>query len=401
MGAIEHRGHKRRFVATAAVAATVVLTTCAGGVAVLATGTSAHAAAGTTRAAVGEPPVVSERTVIDVGHVDAVSPRMVDGTFRSLLLDDRDALDPVWRTPESVILHLTPAGAVQLSDDNPGFLFLGAPGDTVYTIPQTQDPALVWAGWSTQSFTSDDVVGDMRLSLDIVEGPGDVVLWEWSPFGEPEMILDGRQGLPATYPVPPGTHQHANWGFTQPGVYRLTFRWSAELPDGSHVEDASKYTFAVGDVDTSTVELPTGDSTPSPDPTTPTPTPSETSPSGTPSPSGGATPSESTRPSASASPSPSATPCSAGTPCAPTTAAPAPPEDGSPSAAETPSAEAPAAVPPPSGGGDSAPTGSTSGALASTGAALEPTETALAAGGLVAGGTGLVVVRARWRRRQQ
>ncbi|MEU6497274.1 choice-of-anchor M domain-containing protein [Streptomyces sp. NPDC046984] len=393
MGATAQQDRRRRRVATTAVAATVVLTACMGGVAVIAPNAPAHAAVGAVRAAADEPPVISERTVIDVGHVDAVSPRMVDGTFRSLLLDDRDALNPVWRTPESVILHLTQDGAVTLSEDDPGFLFLGAPGDTIYTIPQTQDPDLIWAGWSTQSFTSADVAGDMQLSLDIVEGPGDVLLWQWSPFGEPEMIIDGRNGLPATYAVPPGTHQHANWAFTQPGVYRLTFRWSAELADGTHVEDASKYTFAVGDVDTSTIELPSDGSTPSPDPTTtrPSPTPSEMDPSGSPSPTDGVTPSDSAQPSESASPS--AEPCATDATCSPTTGAPTRPADAS--ATDTPSAAVPA-----SGGSGGSATPDVSGELAATGASLGITGAAVAAGTLVVGGAALLAVRSRRRVRQ-
>ncbi|MGW3968822.1 choice-of-anchor M domain-containing protein [Streptomyces ardesiacus] len=386
MGATTRHDRRRRRVAATAMAATVVLTAGVGSVAI-APSASAYAAVAAASAAADEPPVMSERTVIDVGHVDAVSPRMADGAFQSLLLDDRDALNPVWRTPESVILHLTPAGAVPLTADDQGFNFLGSPGDTVYVIPQTQDPDLIWAGWSTQSFTTDDVTGDMRLSLEIVEGPGDVVLWQWSPFGEPEMIMDGRDGLPVSYAVPPGTHQHANWAFTKPGVYRLTFRWSAELADGSKVEDASKYTFAVGDVDTSAIELPSDDSSPSPSPSTtsPTPTPSDSGPSGTPSEGGGATPSDSSQPSGSSSPSASAEP-------SPTDASPS---TGASSGTETSSASGTV----PGSGSGSAELSGASGELAHTGASFEPVWAAAAAGSLIVGGAGILAARQRRRER--
>lgn len=382
MGATTRQDRRRRRVAATAMAATVVLTTGVGSVA-LAPSAYAYAAVAAPRVEADEPPVMSERTVIDVGHVDAVSPRMTDGGFQSLLLDDRDALNPVWRTPESVILHLTPAGALPLTADDLGFNFLGSPGDTVYVIPQTQDPDLIWAGWSTQSFTTGDVTGDMRLSLDIVEGPGDVVLWQWSPFGEPEMIIDGRNGLPASYAVPPGTHQHANWAFTKSGVYRLTFRWSAELADGTKVEDASKYTFAVGDVDTSSIELPSDGSSPSPSPTTTSPTPT---PSGTPSPShGGATPSDSPPPSESSSPSASAEP----------SVTDASPSTGATSGTDTSSAGGTV----PGGDSGSAEASGASGQLAHTGAPFEPAWAAAAAGTLIVGGAGILVARHRRRER--
>ncbi|MEW2517072.1 choice-of-anchor M domain-containing protein [Actinacidiphila alni] len=336
---------------------------------------SVHAAPAATEA-----PVVAERTVIDVGHVDAISPRMVSGTFRTLLLDDRDALAPVWRTPGSVILHLTQAGAVPISDDTPGFFFLGDPGSTVWTIPQTQDPAVIWAGWSTQSFTSDNVRGDMKLTLEDVDGPGDVVLWEWSPFGEPDMVIDGRAGLPASYTVPTFTHQHANWAFTKPGVYRLKFTWSADLVDGGPVSDSAVYTFAVGDVDTSTITLP-GDG-PTPDPTTTSPTPDPTTTSPTPSTTGTPRPSNSTAPP----PPPTSPTGPAGSADGGTDTSPSPSPTsvlapaGSPASGETPQN---------TGTGALASTGSSSVLpLAATGAAL----TAVGAGAVVA-------TRRRFRRR--
>ncbi|MFJ6216866.1 choice-of-anchor M domain-containing protein [Streptomyces sp. NPDC092296] len=361
-------------------------------------------------------PVLSERTVIDVGHVDAISPRLVGTDFRSLLLDDRDPLAPVWRTPESVILHVRPAAALDVADDPDGFAFLGQPGDVLYVIPQTQDPGLIWAGWSTQSFGPEDVRGDLTLTLDRVDGPGQVVLWEWSPFGAPEPVIDGRAGLPASYPVPANTHQHANWAFTRPGVYRLTFTWSADLVDGGRVSDSSVYTFAVGDVDTATVTLPPADQ-PDPDPSTSAPStpdpaepdPAEPTPSGPdPSPSGTtAAPSSSPtalpgtpggdRPSptpsrSSAAPSTSAPSTSAPTTSTAATPPPATPAPGTPDPALTD--DAPGAVT--IGGGSGAPGGS--GSLAATGSS--PVLPLGVAGGVaIVLGAGVVAVQRRRARR--
>ncbi|WP_282203015.1 choice-of-anchor M domain-containing protein [Kitasatospora fiedleri] len=327
-----------------------------------------------------EEPVRTERTVIDSGHVDAVSPRIADGAFRSLLLDDRDARAPVWRTPESVILHLTEAGALHLTADTTGYEFLGAPGDTVYCVPQTQDPAVIWTGWSTQSFAPGDVNGDLTLTLDAVDGPGKVVLWEWSPFGEPETVLDSRAGLPAHYPVPSNTHQHANWAFTAPGVYRLTFTWSADLNGRGPVSDSSVYTFAVGDLDTSTVPLPGDLPSPSPSPSVSASPSSSPSPSPSPSPSAGV----------SASPSPSPSPTASASASASTTPDPSP-ASPRPSVSAATRAPAPVSIP-----GPATATTATAGQLASTGFPLTPVLGT--AGLLLAAGAALLTVRHRTRR---
>lgn len=42
------------------------------------------------------------------------------------------------------------------------------------------------------------------------------------------------------------THVHANWVFTEPGIYRLDVAMLAELNDGTSVEDESTLVFAVG-----------------------------------------------------------------------------------------------------------------------------------------------------------
>ncbi|MFI1019682.1 choice-of-anchor M domain-containing protein [Streptomyces olivaceus] len=202
--------------------------------------------------------VLDERVVIDRGHVDAVAPRMVDGRLRTLFRDSRTS-DVVWREPGSVIMHLT-AGSRHVVPDPAGeSAFIGEAGQVYHLLPQTQDPALLWAGWSTEAFEPSAVQGRFSLSLDEVEGPGGLLVFNWSPFGEPLMRFDSRDGLPDAYAVPPVTHEHANWVFTEQGVYRMTFTVAATLASGEEVKDSQTYTMAVGDVDPGDVPLP-GDS---------------------------------------------------------------------------------------------------------------------------------------------
>ncbi|AUA17068.1 hypothetical protein CFP59_09261 [Streptomyces malaysiensis subsp. malaysiensis] len=202
--------------------------------------------------------VLSDRIVIDQGHVDAVAPRMADGEFRTLFRDSRTS-DVVWREPGSVIMHLTDKSKQVVPDPAGGSAFIGEAGQVYYSIPQTQDPAILWAGWSTEAFSTSSVQGQLSFSLDKVEGPGGLLIFNWSPFGEPLMRFDSRDGLPDTYAVSAVTHEHANWVFTEQGVYRLTFTVSATLTSGEEVSDSQTYTMAVGDIDPDDVSLP-GDS---------------------------------------------------------------------------------------------------------------------------------------------
>ncbi|MFJ1733643.1 choice-of-anchor M domain-containing protein, partial [Streptomyces sp. NPDC088254] len=197
--------------------------------------------------------VVDERIVIDTGHVDAIAPRMVNGEFRTLFKDSRTT-EVVWREPRSVIMHLTTAGELTIPDA--GFDFLGAPGDVIYMIPQTQNPEVLWAGWSTEAFRDSDIQGTFELSLNTLEGPGQLLMFDWDMFGQAVMKFDSTDGIGDTYPVAAQTHEHSNWAFTEPGVYRLGFTFSATLASGEVVSDTQIFTMAVGDVDTDSIALP-------------------------------------------------------------------------------------------------------------------------------------------------
>ncbi|MFI1023325.1 choice-of-anchor M domain-containing protein [Streptomyces olivaceus] len=200
--------------------------------------------------------VVDERIVIDTGHVDAIAPRMVDGEFRTLFKDSRTT-EVVWREPRSVIMHLTTAG--ELTIPEAGYDFLGAPGDVIYLIPQTQNPEVLWAGWSTEAFRDADIQGTFELSLSTLEGPGQLLMFDWDMFGQAVMKFDSTDGVGDTYPVAAQTHEHSNWAFTEPGVYRLGFNFSATLASGEVVSDSQIFTMAVGDVDTDSIALPGDD----------------------------------------------------------------------------------------------------------------------------------------------
>jgi surface-anchored protein len=196
-----------------------------------------------------------ERVVISSGHVDVLAPRVVDGTVRVQMRDD--TVSPaVWRDPSDVVLHVPDAARLTLPDDA-AFRFLGAPGDSVWLLPQVQQQGLVWPGWNTQD-PSLLALGNasMTLTLGAVEGPGRFVLFLTGSFGEPSVLLSTDRPLPQPMNLELNTHAHANWAFSAPGVYRLSVEMAVGGSRGTAV-----LTFAVGDIDPGSafaVPAPTG-----------------------------------------------------------------------------------------------------------------------------------------------
>ncbi|TFD54761.1 hypothetical protein E3T55_02835 [Cryobacterium frigoriphilum] len=196
--------------------------------------------------------VATDTAVLSAGHID-LGPRIIDGEFTLLVHDDAAKADAtaqsVWRQPEQTVIALTDAALLPVPGD-PAYAFLGVPaGESVSVIPQTQNPDVAWVGWNTQDPGVMDVIDrGVTLSLAAVDGPGALVVYLQSgTFGEPEVLWDSRSPEPASVWVDVNTHTHANWVFTEPGVYLAQFRIDADLVDGSTVSDTQSLRFAVGD----------------------------------------------------------------------------------------------------------------------------------------------------------
>lgn len=217
--------------------------------------------AGAAHAAVGDAnldqqidadqPIADEARALSAGHVD-LGPRYVDGHWSFLIHDDAAKADAdaasVWRSPERTVLHVLDAAELTVPDD-PAYAFLpAAPGESVHVVPQTQHPDVVWIGWNTQDpevMTTID--RGVTLSLDAVQGPGDVTVYLQSgSFGEPDVLWDSREEESQPIWVDVNTHTHANWVFTKPGVYLLQLTAAADLIDGGTVSDTQQLRVAVG-----------------------------------------------------------------------------------------------------------------------------------------------------------
>lgn len=192
--------------------------------------------------------VAEDRLVLDHGHIDTFTPTWSDNTLDVRLQEDVTG-SHVLHAPEDVLLKVRPESAIQLPDPVPPSLsFLGAPGDTVYYLPQTQDPNLIWPGWNTERIPAGVFTNPLRIQVTDVSGPGNVFVWQTGAVGQPISVLGGGYQLPGTISPNVGVHAHAEWAFTEEGTYSFTVVASGTLAAGGTATSAPRtYTFQVGD----------------------------------------------------------------------------------------------------------------------------------------------------------
>ena len=115
-----------------------------------------------------------------------------------------------------------------------GFETFGPEGSPLWVLPQSQDPVLLYLGFSAEGFPRDLFDGRLRLNLKEVRGPGSVFLWQADSVGGVALRINSKDGLDADDRIEPliNGHDHYNLGFTTAGLYELVFQPSAR-PLGS------------------------------------------------------------------------------------------------------------------------------------------------------------------------
>ena len=110
-----------------------------------------------------------------------------------------------------------------------GFEMFGPEGSPLWVLPQSQDPALLFLGFSSEGFPRDLFDGRLRLQLKEVHGPGSVFLWQADSAGGVTLRINSKDGLDANDRIEPliNGHDHYNLGFTTAGLYELVFQPSA------------------------------------------------------------------------------------------------------------------------------------------------------------------------------
>ncbi len=175
------------------------------------------------------------RVVPSQGHVDPIDVAYEDAL--EINYHDETVEPGVERDPATVHSVVSPEAKVTVPDD-PAFAFLGAPGATVWVLPQVRDGRLLFPGIGTEAipggvFTDDSVT--VRFTR--VCGPDGVSLFTTGSGGEPNILVDSEDGLPDSVNLPVGTHAHQNWAFDAPGTYKIKVDASARLAaTGQQVE---------------------------------------------------------------------------------------------------------------------------------------------------------------------
>lgn len=171
------------------------------------------------------------------GHTD-IFYAIASGDALGLALKEDVSGSDVLHFPEDVTLAV---GDNAFSQDVAEVPEIGTPG---YYLPQTQQPGILWPGWSTQQVASQGIE-QVDFTFDSVSGPGDVFLFTQRGLGDlgpilsdGSFLLQSGSVLPQDHPA----HVHANWVFTQPGTYEMT----VSAHSGGLSSDSHTYTWEVG-----------------------------------------------------------------------------------------------------------------------------------------------------------
>ncbi|QDV32525.1 choice-of-anchor M domain-containing protein [Tautonia plasticadhaerens] len=125
------------------------------------------------------------------------------------------------------------------------FLGLGA-GDEVSILPQVNTPGVPFLGLATEELLDSDWAGGIGFELLGVSGPGEMAVWQSGLFGATVLFdtLDGI-GPDDAFTFPIGVHDHANYGFTEVGIYDVTIRVTGTHTSLGALADTATFRFRV------------------------------------------------------------------------------------------------------------------------------------------------------------
>lgn len=113
-------------------------------------------------------------------------------------------------------------------------------GVTFAHLPQTEIIGQPFLGIGAEELDSAEWSGPIRITCTAMSAPvgGHFSLWQLDSFDVPEFFMssfDGGMTGADFYEIAAGGHEHFGWGFTELGIYDLTFSFS-----GTHVVDGPK-----------------------------------------------------------------------------------------------------------------------------------------------------------------
>ena len=195
---------------------------------------------------------VIEPEVFNQGELD-MEVVYEDGEWELALLDEANEREV---EPNEALLQGVSATRQSVPAD-PAFGFLGAAGSGVWVLPQEETEGVLFLGIAGDEIESGVFENDLvDLQLVDVRGPGDVSLYSVDEFGAPTVFFSSGDGLDDSdsFPVSVGGHSHQNWGFTAPGVYKVTLQAAGTLVAGSERIQSESVEFAF-EIETMASEL--------------------------------------------------------------------------------------------------------------------------------------------------
>lgn len=150
--------------------------------------------------------------------------------------------------PDEAVLQVVPEAETTVPI-NPNYSFLGSPGDPVWVLPQVEEEGLLALGFGLEELEAGVFLTDhVTLNLVGLSGPGQMAVYTTDPFGEPEDIyFNSGDGIgPSDFvALEAGSHSHANWAFSAPGTYEVTFEASGTLVEGNTFTSSGPVTYTV------------------------------------------------------------------------------------------------------------------------------------------------------------
>jgi hypothetical protein len=145
------------------------------------------------------------------------------GATNQLAFGIRDSDRGISYEPDEVILTAREAARLTLPGDIPP---LGTAGAPLWVLPATQNPQLLFLGFSGDGLPQGVFDGPIDVRLLSTVGSGDFFVWQAGGTGALEFQMDTTDGFSARDNVPlyPGGHSHHNWGFTSNGIVTITLQ---------------------------------------------------------------------------------------------------------------------------------------------------------------------------------
>lgn len=201
-------------------------------------------------AASGPAPASQQRRVVSGVHADAISVFAENGGLALGSKADVDGKLGVRLDPNLTTFNVEQSRKTTIPNA-PSYAFLGPPGSEVWIAPESNPGgAGLWPGFSTEGVPTGVVDGNqLTLRLEAVSGPGTLHVFQSSALGEPIRLFSSAGSDYRARTLPRGTHAHANWAFSAPGAYTLTFSANALL-GGAPITATQDYRFHVGELPT-------------------------------------------------------------------------------------------------------------------------------------------------------